>query len=121
MKAATRPSAALSSSLIRARSIPSERRRIDPPEASMTRPRGSRTLRRKLAVPVVLVTAAIVAGCGEEDHGSGGSAAPDPAREEFDICTEQADRIAETQGADAGSAALDQCVEDYGNEAQVEP
>lgn len=76
-------------------------------------------MRRQLlgiAVGTVLALGVLVGGCGGEE-----SSANKQANREFDICMEQADEIASTQGSDAASDHLDQCVDSYANEAQVEP
>lgn len=74
---------------------------------------------------VVATTALVVAlaGCGESG-GDGGSSPVDKANEkaqrEYDACVKQADEIANTQGADAGGAHLDECVDNFANETLVE-
>lgn len=55
---------------------------------------------RKLAL--ALLAAAALAGCGT-------------GNDKYDACSKQADRIAQTQGADAGSAKLHQCVDSLAN------
>jgi hypothetical protein len=72
---------------------------------------------------VVLVLA--LAGCGGGSEGSGPADRPDPAADqaqrEFDICLEQADQIAATQGAEAGSAHLEECTRNLANETPAAP
>jgi uncharacterized protein YceK len=55
---------------------------------------------RKL-VPVLVATA-LLAGCGTGNN-------------RYDACAKQADHIAATQGADAGSAKLHDCVRQFAN------
>lgn len=73
---------------------------------------------------VVAVIAAVVISDGGTDSGSKPSAVDRnnaQAQREFRICEQQADQIARTQGADAASEHLDQCVEALANESQVQP
>jgi hypothetical protein len=69
--------------------------------------------RRRRAVLGMAVIALLLAGCG-----GGGN---DKAQREYKACTQQADEIATTQGAAAGSAHLKHCTEDLANGATVEP
>lgn len=73
---------------------------------------------------VVAVIAAVVISDGGTDSGSKPSAVDRnnaQAQREFRICEQQADQIARTQGADAASEHLDQCVDALANESQVQP
>ena len=73
---------------------------------------------------VVAVIVAVVISDGTPDSGSKPSAVDrnnDQAQREFRICEQQADQIARTQGADAASEHLDQCVDALANESQVQP
>jgi hypothetical protein len=71
------------------------------------------------------VVAALLAGCGRSASNTGGSSPAErsnkQAQREFDACTKQADEIARTQGADAGSAHVRQCTEHLARETQVQP
>jgi hypothetical protein len=55
---------------------------------------------RKLAL--IALALAVLAGCGT-------------GNDRYDACTKQADHLAATQGADAGAAKLDQCVDGLAN------
>lgn len=84
--------------------------------------------RRRLLAPVAIAFAVLaLAGCetsSSSDSGDKPSAVErnnDQAQREFQICMKQADQIARTQGADAGSAKIDECTNNLANESQVEP
>lgn len=70
------------------------------------------------------LTASLLVGCSDT---SSPDRPPTPteranrqAKREFDICMKQADRMARTDGADAASAHMDSCVDNFANSAQVE-
>lgn len=69
-----------------------------------------------------MLAALLLAGCGgSDDPPSATDRANAQADREREACFEQADQIAATAGADAGSAKLDQCVEQYSRDLQVAP
>lgn len=68
----------------------------------------------------MVAIATVIAGCsGDAGGGSAVDRANSKAQREFDVCQEQADRIADQQGVDAGSAKLDQCVDTLATETQA--
>lgn len=80
---------------------------------------------RLLAVAALAVALA-VAGCESSSSDSGGAPSAvernnDQAQREYDACEKQADQITNQQGIDAGSAKLDECVDAYARQSQVEP
>jgi hypothetical protein len=81
---------------------------------------------RKLLM-AALVAAALIAGCGEDsgDSAPAGTTGPETpnqqAEREYEICKRKADRIADTQGANAGIKHLEQCTDQYARDLQVEP
>lgn len=76
----------------------------------------------RMIVAIALV-ALVLAGCSTDSGGGDGrvNGANDRAQIEFRACEKQADRIAATQGADAGSAHLDECVDALANGTSVQP
>jgi hypothetical protein len=81
---------------------------------------------RRVVVLGALLAVAPIAGCGEGSSGEDGGASSaverqnDQAQREYQACTEQAEELAETEGADAGSEHLEQCVDNLANETLVE-
>lgn len=81
---------------------------------------------KRTALIATLAAALLAGGCGGDDGGGGGKPskvdkANQQAAREFDACMKQADQIADSQGAEAGSAKLDECVTNRANETLVEP
>lgn len=105
-------------------------RKTERPEPEEPKQQWSKEQTRTALLVVALVVAIagfIVVSSGVFSGGSDNAAERamdrrnDQADRELDICFEQADRIADQLGADAGSAHLDQCVEQYGNDRQAVP
>jgi len=77
--------------------------------------------------PMLFVLTVIVAGSlATPLLGCGGSGNPTiekanaKAHGEYEVCMEQAEEIANQQGADAGSEHMDQCVNNLSHETYVE-
>lgn len=80
---------------------------------------------RLLAVAAIAAALA-VAGCESSSSDSGGAPSAvernnNQAQREYDACEKQADQIANQQGIDAANAKLDECVDAYAQQSQVEP
>lgn len=79
-------------------------------------------MKSSMLAGVAVVAALLLAGCGgSDDPPSSTNGANAQADRERAACFEQADQIASQAGADAGSAKLDQCVEQYSRDLQVAP
>lgn len=70
---------------------------------------------RRVLAGVLIALALAIAGCGSSE-----SAHNEKAKKEQEICFEQAEELAGSKGAAAGGEHLDDCVQNYANELQVE-
>ena len=83
--------------------------------------------KRKSWIALLAVIAAVGTGCGSDSNNdsdglpSAVEGKSDQVQEEYVLCREQAENIAEAEGVDAASEQLDQCVESLADETQVDP